>query len=316
MFLANESGMINVSLNPTYYCNFRCDFCYLTKKQLNTQNYLSADDVRKKMQEILDSGHHIGHVDFYGGEVMLLPEEYLLEVETMLFDEFGIEDVEIITNLSAYKQRIVEGTRFGLSVSYDFEHRAQHEHVWKNLLKLPREFTILTLGIPQIVKMDPQMLVDQINLLGNCKAWEIKPYSRNQANQLEVTDREFEEFVKKIIEIPGKNFEFLNETKLRTIKFRDYNAFSDNHVYITPRGNFGVLEFDENDREFFLELKTMTDYVNWTMKEKTIVLSNEVCGACEYLGKCASEHLRDVKDKENSCNGFYNLIQWYEKRPA
>ena len=25
---------MNLSINPTYYCNFRCDFCYLTPEQL------------------------------------------------------------------------------------------------------------------------------------------------------------------------------------------------------------------------------------------------------------------------------------------
>lgn len=312
--LANESGVLNVSLNPTYYCNFRCDFCYLTKKQLNTQNYLPIEGIRKKLKEILDSGHQIGHVDLYGGEIMLLPNEYIKAIGDLM-EEFKVEDCEIITNLSAYKKDIIEDQRFGISVSYDFEHRAQSEHVWQNMLKIPRPFTVLTLGIPEIVKMDPVELVERINLLENCKAWEIKPYSKNQANQLDVTDLEFEEFVKKIIEYPNKNFEFLNETKLRTIKFRDYNAFSDNHVYITPKGNFGVLEFDENDREFFLELKTMDDYVNWTQEEKIRVMSNPTCGGCEYMGKCASEHLRDVLSMDNSCNGFYNLIQWYESRP-
>lgn len=312
--LANETGVLNVSLNPTYYCNFRCDFCYLTKKQLNTQNYLPIEGIRKKFTEIVSSGHEIGHVDLYGGEIMLLPTDYILAIGDLM-DEFQVEDCEIITNLSAFKQQVVEDPRFGLSVSFDWESRAQSEHVWQNMLKVRKPFTVLTLGVRGVLDTDPATLVESINLLENCKAWEIKPYSKNQANQLDVTDKEFEEFVKKIIEYPNKNFEFLNETKLRTIKFRDYNAFSDNHVYITPKGNFGVLEFDENDREYFLELKTMDDYVQWTQGEKARVMSNETCGSCQYMGKCASEHLRDVKSMEDGCNGFYNLIQWYEARP-
>jgi nucleoside-diphosphate-sugar epimerase len=35
----------------------------------------------------------------------------------------------------------------------------------------------------------------------------------------------------------------------RALKQHDSN----NHVYITPNGNFAVLEFDENDKEYFLE---------------------------------------------------------------
>ena len=32
---------ITVSINPSYFCNFRCDFCYLTSEQLGDQKDLA-----------------------------------------------------------------------------------------------------------------------------------------------------------------------------------------------------------------------------------------------------------------------------------
>ena len=77
-----------------------------------------------------------------------------------------------------------------------------------------------------------------------------------------------------------------------------------------------MLEFDPSDNEFFLELDSFRDYVIWTGKEKITVALNDYCSNCEYYGHCLSEHLREVKDLENSCNGFKHLLDWYQDERA
>lgn len=276
---------------------------------------MPLETLEKRLEEIIAAGYTLGTTDLYGGEVMLLSDEYLLQVHELLM-RYGARDVELITNLSSYRASIIENEKFGISVSYDFEHREQCEHVWKNLLKIERPFTILTLGTPELVRTPVKNLVEQINLLSNCKNWEIKPYSSNQANQLQVGYDEYEAFVKAIIEYPDKNFRFLNEMAVSGAVAGVNNAFSDDHVYITPSGSFGVLEFDDKDNEFFLELPNFDAYLDWTIEEKNRVYTNEFCGSCNYMGRCLSEHLRDVKSLEHSCNGFHNLIVWYEREKA
>lgn len=305
--------VVNISLNPSYFCNFRCSFCYLTEEQLSEKKLLQLDTMLKRLEDIIHAGYNIGHVDLYGGEVLLMPYDYLLATRKIL-RLFGAEDIEIITNLSTYRQEIVEDEGYGLSVSYDFEHRQQHEHVWKNMLKLNRPFTVLTLGIPEILKTDPAVFIEQLNLLSNCHHWEIKPYSPNQANQLQVDYTDYEAFVQKVIDYPNKKFEFLNEAALKMAMHGDANPYSDDHIYITPNGKFGVLEFDKNDNEYFLELNSFHDYIEWTLMERAKGMSNEFCGSCNYAGNCLTEHLREVKSIDKSCNGFHNLIRWYEKR--
>lgn len=301
---------IAISLNPTYFCNFRCDFCYLTPEQLGDKKMISPEQLDARLTEIRSHGFKIGTTDLYGGEVTLLPKTYLDELHAVLMSH-GAKDVELITNMSAYRPEIIEDPKYGVSVSYDFEYRPHSVHVRSNMHKLQRDFTILTLGIPQVLADKPVALVKQIHQFERCMNWEIKPYSQNQANQHKTTYSQFEELVKGIIQVEGKRFRFLNELAVDGSVKGVNNSFSDDHVYITPSGDFGVLDFDLNDNEFFKYLKTFDEYLDWTIEEKARVYSNQHCSTCEYLGGCLSEHLRDVKSIDNSCNGFVGLINWY-----
>ena len=155
--------------------------------------------------------------------------------------------------------------------------------------------------------------ITSMNLCANVRSVEIKPYSTNQANNHRVTHIDFENYVKKWIESPiPKRFEFVNENYLNDVLDGTRNAFSDDHIYITPEGKFGVLEFDLNDREFFLLLDNYDQYLKWTEKEKLYNVS-DICRNCKYFGGCLTEHYRYVKDMKNGCNGYYNLIEWYGK---
>jgi hypothetical protein len=202
---------------------------------------------------------------------------------------------------------------FYLSVSYDFDVREQHERVWNNMFKLKRPFSILMLASDRLVEKNVDEMIQQFNLLKNLQSVEIKPYSSNQANNLQVVFSEFEDFVKRWITSPiQKKFEFINEYLIQDVIAKERNSFSDDHIYITPEGKFAVLEFDLNDNEYFLHCETFEDYLNWCEKEKRRVAKNKFCSSCEYFGNCLSEHLREVKDLKNSCNGFKNMIDWYK----
>ena len=42
---------ITVSINPSYFCNFSCDFCYLTPEQLKDQKRISLVDLDNYKEE-------------------------------------------------------------------------------------------------------------------------------------------------------------------------------------------------------------------------------------------------------------------------
>ena len=150
-------------------------------------------------------------------------------------------------------------------------------------------------------------------MVSNIKSVEIKPYSINQANAHPVTHKDFEDFVIKFDEAKTeKNFNFQNIDNIWRSIYKEYDAFSNDHVYITPSGKFGVLEFDKYDKEYFKEYKTYYEYKKWAREEPEKNLS-EICKTCTYYGNCLTEHYRYVKDLTNSCNGYKGLLEYYER---
>lgn len=298
-----------VSINPTYYCNFRCDFCYLTETQLADRKLLGLDILENKLSEI----HQytvVDMVDLYGGEIGLLQESYIQKLCDLL-QKFKISDINIITNLSMINEVILNPNIY-LTVSYDFECREQHLRVWDNLLKLTRPFSILILASENLIKKNVDQMILQLNLLERLISVEIKPYSTNQSNCFSISHRDFELFIQQWMTSKiTKKFEFVNETNIQKSLDKSRNAFSNDHVYITPNGDFAVLEFDINDREYFKSLESFEEYLKWANEEPVNNLS-EICKGCEYYGHCLTEHYRYVRDLDKSCNGYKFLLDWYK----
>lgn len=305
----DSAKLISVSLNPTYLCNFRCNFCYLTEEQLADQKKIDPSVLTALVQDIHNHGYEIDHVDFYGGEIGLLTPTYLEKLDEIL-NVHSQPTVNIITNLSRVNSYFLHDY-VDLSVSFDFEAREKHEQVLLNIAKTSKDVAILMLASPELMKLDVDQMIKTFSSIGNIISVEIKPYSSNQANVLNCTDKDFEEFVKKWLLSPvPKNFTFVNADRIRESLNGSYSAYSDNHVYITPNGKFGVLEFDINNNEYFLEMNSFKEYLEWSDKEKLKVNTNRICSSCPYLGTCLTEHYREVKTLENSCNGFRHLLDW------
>lgn len=301
---------INISLNPSYYCNFRCSFCYLTEEQLSDRTRLSLDRLAEMLDEI-QQHYTVGHVDFYGGEVLLLPEAYLLGVRDLLHSR-DIDDIVLVTNLS-HVPAIVHDPAFEVSVSYDFSAREKADLVLNNIFQLSQPFTMLTLASREFLDtVTPDEYVHTLNMFTHLKGAEIKPYSSNQANEQNVRYNEYEDFVWQVITHPDRNFYFENKTQVIEAVEGRRNAFSDDHIYITPKGTYAVLEFDDRDNEFFLDVDGLAGYQQWAAKEKSRVNTNPICASCPYVGHCLSEHLREVTDLTHSCNGFRGLLDKWQ----
>ena len=288
-----------VSINPTYFCNFNCDFCYLSEQQLKDRYTAPLDKIKERLDEVLV----ITHIDLYGGEIGLLPDEYvdsLIELCKQYTDS-----ICIITNLSAIRPAFLRDD-IQLSVSYDFDAREKESIVFNNMLKIQKPFNILTLASRKVVNGNPDVMITMLNALTNLRAFEIKPFSQTSHRDQKVSDIEYEEFVKKFID-SELNCEFTNQTRIEQCLDKQYNAFSNDHVYITPNCKFAVLEFDKDHNEYFLELDSFDDYLKWAMNENI----SDVCKSCKYYGHCLTEHYKYVESKDNSCNGYYNLLEWY-----
>ena len=297
---------MNISINPSYFCNFRCDFCYLTPEQLGDQKKISPE----RLDFLLSEVPKIDHVDLYGGEIGALKKDYYNEIIEVIRRWYS-GPININTNFSMLDERFFDDG-ITLSVSYDFSAREKSDLVFNNMLMSPKPIAVLILASKKVLEMDVDEMIQQLNMCNQVKSVEIKPYSINQANADNVTHKDFEEFVIKWITSPvKKNFEFQNIERLIDSYYGQYNAFSDDHIYITPNGNFAVLEFDDWDKEYFLELEDYDEYIDWCRAEKDAL--SEICLECPWYGSCLTEHYRYVEDLKNSCNGYRGLLEWYAR---
>jgi len=302
---------ITVSINPSYFCNFRCNFCYLTSQQLGDQKQIPLAILDKKLKEI-SKVRVIEWIDLYGGEIGALKKDYFYGLKDII-RKYYKDKINIITNYSMLHEGFFKDDYY-LSVSYDFDAREKSDLVYNNMFQSTVPIAVLILASEKVLNMNVDEMIHKLNLCSSIESVEIKPYSINQANNQPVTHKDFELFVQKWIESDvKKKFDFINEGKIIKSLKKEYNAFSNNHVYITPNGNFGVLEFDKNDKEYFLELQSFKDYLKWADNEPLKNIS-DICKSCKYYGHCLTEHYRYVKDLNNSCNGYKGLLDYYDKR--
>jgi organic radical activating enzyme len=295
---------INLSVNPSYLCNFRCSFCYLTPEQLADDAHASIASIEKRLQEVSQK-YIIKQVDIYGGEIALLPEKYLSELLSKIS-----APVNFVTNLSKVID-IFYDTKYSLSVSYDFKCRQSSDLVLNNMLMIPRDIHVLILASPQLLNESVEKMVRTLNMLQMVKSVEIKPYSRNQANDHKVFKDQYEAFILEWLKYE-KRFEFINLSLIQDALDGTRNAYSSDHLYITPSGKYAVLEFDSEEREYFLELESLDDYQKWVSAEK-IKVARSFCNSCKYVGRCLTEHYRTVT-KEEECDGGLGILTAMENR--
>ena len=303
---------ISLSINPTYRCNFRCKFCYLTPAQLGSRQLLDLALLTTRLEELATNNYTISSVDLYGGEVELLPATYYNDLIHIIRQRYD-GNINVVTNLYMQAPHIIHHN-MSLSVSYDFGCRDHSDVVYNNILTSPYDIHVLMLASECLIRQNVKDMISVLNAASNIKTVEIKPYSANQSNCQPVTYHQYEEFVQQWIESTDKRFALINEHRIIEVLTGRRNAFSDDHLYITPSGQFAVLDFDLNDREYFKPISHLGEYLDWAAREKSRVQTNKFCGSCKYLGTCLTEHYRGVTDIRQSCNGFKHLLEWYDER--
>ena len=113
---------MNLSINPSYFCNFRCDFCYLTPEQLGDQKKIEPERLNQLLSEVEDP---IDHIDLYGGEIGALKRSYYDQIIEVIRNWYT-GPININTNFSKLDDRFFDDG-VTLSVSYDFQAREKHE---------------------------------------------------------------------------------------------------------------------------------------------------------------------------------------------
>jgi MoaA/NifB/PqqE/SkfB family radical SAM enzyme len=306
---------ISLSINPLYLCNFKCPFCYLSTEQLNDKKIIDSNQLFNKLTEI-SKIRKISHIDLYGGEISLIPEPKFNEIISII-KIFYHDKINIVTNYYA-TPKYFEREDITLSVSWDYRGREKYLKVYENMLNANKSIHLLFLANLDIIhatKSEISNIISLLNALPKLSSVEIKPYSMSVFNMTTTNFRDHEDFVQRWIDqSKSMKFEFINLKKIQASLEKKYSSWSDNHLYITPKSELAVLDFDEREREYFKVVHSMDEYQNWFENEKQKHTNNSYCKNCKYLGHCLSEHLQEVKDLTNSCNGFFNLLEANQKR--
>lgn len=301
---------LTLSINPLYLCNFRCDFCYLSKDQLGDKKIINIEVLVQKLSDIT-AVRTIEHVDLYGGEISLLSETQFVDIMSAI-KFFYSGKVNIITNYYKSPNYFMRDD-VELSVSWDSVARERHDIVYQNMLNSSKDIHVLMLASPKLLALsasDIQELIDKLNEIPKLVSLEIKPYSQSFFNNSQTHFSDHEIFVQKWIDQRHfLKFDLINLSKIKDSLLKKYSSWSDSHLYITPDADLAVLDFDRFGREYFKKIKDMQEYELWCLEEKEKISTNTFCGQCEYLGHCLSEHLQVVRENTNSCNGFYNLLK-------
>jgi len=296
---------MNISLAPSFYCNFRCSWCYLGEQELSDKKLIDLKFLDNQLSYLND----IDHIDIYGGEPSILPATYAEELIDLLKQH--TTSINIISNFS-HIPKWFHRSDITISASYDWTFREKHNRVLTNIIGFNKKIPILMLATEDLCLVDPREIAQVLNSISTVGSLEIKPYSQNRFNSFSMDWTIFEQWIKQWLEL-DLNFSLINRIILEECITKKYNAFSDNHLYIMPNGDMNVLDFDLNDREYFLKMNSIDEFRQWAEKEKNIVNNNKFCSTCQWKGHCATEHYRNVKSLDKSCNGFKNLLDWYAR---
>lgn len=285
-----------VSINPLYLCNFRCKYCYLTPEQLSDRTVLPIDILLTK----LDSIPNLEGIELYGGEPSLLAPEYV----DAILNRYVTIPISVTTNGSKIPKWFYD-SRVSINISYDFDVRPHNNIVFNNILKLERPIAINVLVTPELLERDVIADIRFINSIKNIEYVELKPYSSNQSNQNNF-DEAYINYVALWLDNSHKTV-----TEQRILDKANY--FESPHVFLTPSGDFAILDFDINGNEFFRTIDIAE--INGILEEESNMVFGGNCSSCQYVGVCLTEHYRKTDGIDNIyCSGGRILIDAYHAK--
>lgn len=300
----------NLSIQPTFLCNFNCNYCYLG----NLRNYADILDLRvleQRIEEILNK-YQIRNINLYGGEISLLKPSYLEEL-VAICTRIGIKPT-VITNLSNdWIIGFCEERSLPLSISLN-EERPYYKETLEKIKKLRNKGNknLSVVVLPSMLDKDYSGLMSFYEKLGlDVFFIQYHPsvHSCKSGAVYDININHFSNFLKGIIsEKHRKDYEIkiINEDILNN---KDYNPLMPGFLFITPFGQYSTVLY-QNGIERYEYFNSLEEWEECCKKEYREYFLK--CNLCEYFGKCKAEHLEVIGKKE--CSGLYELQKWYEEK--
>ena len=277
---------LQISINPSYKCNFHCGFCYL--QGLFSEEILDPEKLNITLQ-ILSHKYNITFVDLYGGEITNLHDS-LVEKYLEIIKKY-VPTISIITNGSRFPEYF-KRKDIDLAVSWDYKYRPYSYQVMRNLEEFrkenPNKKISILLTSPKLYEENPEFLrlVDK-----NCDVFELKPCMKTREND---QDLDFKAYLDTCIRWMNYDLasKFLNRDYIL------YQAFpkKEKHLFINPKGDLIDVSYQDNFESF----KSIKD----------CKASNLKCLTCKFFNKCFNEHPGYYIDDGYDCLGQRKFLEF------
>lgn len=295
----------NISIMPTYKCNFDCEYCYLGELTKN-KKILDLNILNERLSEI-EKKYIIETVTIYGGEISLLDKKYLDDLYSLTKDY----DPLLVTNLS--NEWIIEyslNKNLNVSISLN-EERPHYKQTLEKIYKYKnlKNLSLSVVVLPSLLKRDVKELLEFYESIGlEIMFIQYHPsiYSHKKYN---ISTKDYIDFLINILNEKHKNkynITICNEIILNDIK---YSPTANNFIFINPDGNYSSIKYDNNEIESPIIFNTLQEWENFCNNEFEWYKEN--CNSCKYFKKCKAEHLINLKP--GNCSGLYNLLEFYNK---
>lgn len=215
-----------LTIDITYSCPFKCNFCY-NKDKCNDSTLLDIkvlDNFLKKNTDKFDK------IYISGGEPSLLPQSY---VESIYLTVTKYTDTEILI-YPISTSNLIKNAKY--NVSYDFIARPRVRESWIKLLDFPYPFNITTTLSPLVFKYYPNKILQTFNMLKNLKKVEFKPYFKHAFSQFNIKSYEYGRFIKCVQESKlNLNYEVEFDSRFYGKEVNEY--------VLTPYGKLNIVQF-------------------------------------------------------------------------
>lgn len=305
--LNQNTNNLAVSIVPTFYCLTGCKYCYLQELR-DDETCIAVNIIDSRLRQITQHGYAISSISIYGGEVSLLPEQYI-DCLLMLAKQY-CSNVGVATNGQNVKIfDLCKKHDVGIMISLN-----QERPDYKRNLKLIKRISNCTVGVvvlPHILNQTPKQFCDLFDSLQR-DVYLFQYYQSCLTNDIKFSNKQYIDWVVKLLEFYYKtsphNFKIINENEW---KDNNYNPDESGFVYIMPNGKFATTSYT-NCIEQYRYFDTIVQWEQYC-DEQQLIRKIKCCTCC-YFDRCKAEHV--VVYNDPYCSGLKQIIQFYENAPT
>lgn len=299
-----------VSVQPTFYCENHCPYCYLGNEIRNNET-LDLKTLEGRLFELSEIAK-ISQIDLFGGELDFLPISYLLEL-VKLCKKFS-KEITISTGartglcLSVARD---EKVKLGISLNDERPYNKETEEFILKYKDYYKNITILMVVLPSLIKKSPVEICDYLQKF-NLPVTFFRYISSVSNNPYNISSNKYIKFIKELYSwyIQHNQSPYAENLYTFPIVYPTKESLGSplisSNIFILPNGDYSWVAY-RGGLEYF---KASSDLSIW--KKDSISEYKryyKLCNKCPYFNNCLAEHL-DLDTIENKGCLLPDLIQY------